>query len=889
MREPCRIFIHRLTAIFRRRGLEDDMNEELCSHLEMAVELNLCKGMSAEEARREAHREFGGIEQTKELYRDQRGLPMIETTLQDLRFGFRMLRRSPGFSILAILCLTLGIGANAAVFSWVEGILFRPYPAVTHQEQLLALTGTARGESGPTDISWPDLVDLQRSCTLVDAFIVNKIMGTTLSIGDRAERTIGSIVSANYFDAIGVHPLLGRGFEPGEDTGRNAHPMTVISYQLWQGRFKGDPQIIGKTQRLNGVMHTIVGVTPEGFYGTFVGWGMQFWVPASMEETFEAGGYKLEDRGARWIEAYVRLKPGVTREQGQQEISAVAKRLEADYPDTNRGRGIKLWPLWQTPFNNAGTLLPTLEIMLAVVVFVLLIACANIGNLLLVRSFARRREMTIRLAIGAGRGRLLKQLLTEGLILSAFGAAGGLLVAHWCRHALVLFFPARAGVAMHLPGEIDWRVLALSAGVCLLATLVLGLVPAMQSGRIDLAAALKSESAGVVGSRGTAWVRSGLVLVQVSLSFVLLVGAGLLLQSLQKIRTASPGFSTHGVLFTAVDLVSAGYDAKRARNLQDELMDRVQALPGVESAAFARVTPLGYGSYSSSPIAVDGYQPPPEEQPAAQYNEVGPGYFGTMGIPLVSGREFTRADDEQAAPVAIVNETMAAKYWRGRSPLGERVQVKGRWMLVVGVAKDSKYQNVRETPKPFFYVPRRQNFSVGAGLYIRTRLTAETMAAALARDVRALDANLAPYEMITLQEQVDRSTSPQQVAVTLVGILGALALLLAVIGLYGVMAYAVSQSTREMGLRMALGANASNLLWLVMSRGLGLTAGGVLLGAAVSLALTTLLGNLLYQVSPRDPLAFGSAFVVMTIASLAACFLPAWRATRIDPVRALRD
>ena len=889
MREFCHIFVHRLAAIFRRRRLEDDMNEELRSHMEMAAELNLRRGMSAEEARREALRGFGGVEQTKELYRDQRGLPMIETTLQDLRFGFRMLRRSPGFSILAILCLTLGIGANAAVFSWVEGILFRPYPAVTHQEQLLALTGTARGESGHTDTSWPDLVDLQRSCTLVDAFIVNKIMGTTLSVGDRAERTVGSIVSANYFDAIGVHPIRGRGFEPGEDTGRNAHPVTVISYQLWKGRFKGDPQIIGKTQRLNGVMHTIVGVAPEGFYGTFVGWGMQFWVPASMEETFEAGGYKLEDRGARWIEAYARLKPGVTPAQAQQEISAVAKRLEANYPDTNRGRGIKLWPLWQTPFNNAGTLLPTLEIMLAVVVFVLLIACANVGNLLLVRSFARRHEMTVRLAIGAGRGRLLKQLLTEGLILSVFGAAGGLLVAHWCRHALVLLFPARAGVAMHLPGEIDWRVLALSAGVCLLATLVLGLVPATQSGKVDLAAALKSESAGVVGSRGTAWVRSGLVLVQVSLSFVLLVGAGLLLQSLQKIRTASPGFSTHGVLFTAVDLVSAGYDAKHARNFQDELMDRVQTLPGVESAAFARVAPLGYGSFSSTPIAVDGYQPPPEEQPTVQYNEVGPGYFGTMGIPLVSGREFTRADDEQTVLLAVVNETMAAKYWPGRSPLGERVQVKGRWMLVVGVAKDSKYQSVREAPKPFFYVPRRQNFSVGAGLYIRTPLTAETMAAALAREVRALDANLAPYEMITLQEQVDRSTSPQQVAVTLVGILGALALLLAIIGLYGVMSYAVSQSTRELGLRMALGAGASNLLRLVMSRGLALTAGGVLLGGAVALGLTRLLGNLLYKVSPRDPLAFGSAFLVMTIASLAACFLPAWRATRIDPVRALRD
>ena len=889
MREFLYILIHRLAAPFRRRRLEGDLDEELRSHLEMAAETNLRKGMSSKDARHEALRSFGGVEQTKELYRDQRGLPMIETTFQDLRFGLRMLRRSPGFSILAILCLTLAIGANAAVFSWVEGILFRPYPAVAHQERLLALTGTARGESGPTDISWPDFLDLQRSCTLFDSFFVSKIMGTTLSIGDRAERAVGSIVSANYFDAIGVHPILGRGFEPGEGSGRNAHPVTVISYALWQGRFKGDPQIIGKTQRLNGVLHTIVGVGPEGFYGTFVGWGVQFWVPTSMEEVFEAGGYKLEDRGARWIEAYVRLKPGVTAEQAQEEISSAASRLEVDYPATNRGRNVKLWALWQTPFNNAGTLLPTLEIMLAVVVFVLLIACANVGNLLLVRSFARRHEMTVRLAIGAGRGRLVKQLFTEGLILSAFGAAGGLLVAHWCRHALVLLFPARAGVAMHLQGEIDWRVMALSAGVCLLATLLLGLVPAMQTSKIDLASALKAESAGVVGGRGRAWLRSGLVLVQVSLSFVLLVGAGLLMQSLQKIRASSPGFSTQGVLVTTVDLVSAGYDAQRAQNFQDELIDRVKALPGVESAAFARMTPLSYGSFSSTPIVVDGYQAPPEELPTVLYNEVGPDYLATMGIPLVSGREFTRADDERAALVCIVNETMAEQYWRGRNPIGERVQVKDRWMQVVGVAKDSKYQSVRETPKPFFYVPRRQNFTVGAGLYIRTPLSPETVATVLAREVHSLDGNLAPYEVISLQEQVDRSTSPQLVAVTLVGVLGALALLLAAIGLYGVMSYTVSQSTRELGLRMALGADASNLLRLVISRGLALMAGGVLFGAAVALGLTRLLGNLLYHVSPRDPRAFGAAFAVMTIAALAACFLPAWRATRTDPARALRD
>ena len=377
--------------------------------------------------------------------------------------------------------------------------------------------------------------------------------------------------------------------------------------------------------------------------------------------------------------------------------------------------------------------------------------------------------------------------------------------------------------------------------------------------------------------------------MQVSLSFVLLVGAGLLLQSLHRIRNSSPGFSTHGVLDTAVNLVAAGYDVQRAQSFQDELLDRVKVLPGVQSVAFARMTPLSYGSFSSTPIAVDSYQPQPEEQLIVQYNEVGPDYFATMGIPLVSGREFTRADNEKVALVAVVNETMVARYWRGRNPIGERVQVKGRWMQVVGVAKDSKYENIREAAKPFFYVPLRQNFAVGAGLYIRTPLRPETMAAALTREVHALDANLAVYEVITLQEQVDRSTSPQQVAVTLVGVLGGLALLLATIGLYGVMSYAVSQSTRELGLRMALGAGAANLLRLVLSRGLALTAGGVALGAAVALGMTRLLGNFLYEVSPRDPMAFGSALAVMTIASLAACFLPAWRATRTDPARALRD
>jgi macrolide transport system ATP-binding/permease protein len=496
---------------FHRKQMDQELKDELRDHLEQQIKDNLARGMSPEEARYSAIRALGGITQIEQQCRDARGGHVMEDFVQDLRYGFRQLNRSRGFTALAVLCLTLGIGANAAVFSWVEGILFRPYPAVTHQERLVALAGTARGEIRPTEVSWPDFLDVRRSCTLCDQLFVSKITGSTLSVGDHAESARGSIVSANYFDAIGVHPILGRGFEADEELGSNAHPVVVISYQLWRDRFKGDPQIIGKVQRLDNVPHTIIGVAPEGFYGTFVGWAMQFWVPASMEENFESGGYKLEDRGAQWVESYVRLKPGVTRAQAQQEISAIAKRLENRYPATNRGRGIELWPLWQTPFNNAGTLLPTLQIMLAVVALVLLIACANVGNLLLVRSFARRHEMSVRLAIGASRARLFRQLLTEGLILAALGAGGGLLVAYWCRHALVLLLPARSGVAMYLPGQIDWRVTAMSAGICLGATLIVGLFPALQTRKLELAGALKAESSSVAGAGGRARMRAGLV------------------------------------------------------------------------------------------------------------------------------------------------------------------------------------------------------------------------------------------------------------------------------------------------------------------------------------------------------------------------------------------
>ncbi len=497
--------------------------------------------------------------------------------------------------------------------------------------------------------------------------------------------------------------------------------------------------------------------------------------------------------------------------------------------------------------------------------------------------------MTVRISLGAGRVRLLKQLLTEGVILSIAAAAGGLFLAYWCRDLIKLVFPASPGIMVNLPAKMDLRVLALSACVCLVTTVLFGLVPALQASKIDLAAAMKSDSGGVVGGLGRTSLRSILVLVQVSLSFALLVGMGLMLKSLRAMQNSDLGFASEAVLSTSVDMLSAGYDGPRIRNFQDQLLTRIQGVSGVESAVWSRKAPFSYRSYPSAGIAVDGFVAEPGEQPVLEYNEVGPGYLATMGIPLISGRDIALSDNETALPVAVVNEAMVRRFWRGQDPVGKRVQVKGRWLRVIGVAIDSKYSSLLETAKPFFYTPLRQGPTSGQILLIRACLAPERIAAALAREVKALDPNLAPGEVITMREQVDRMSWSSRAALELLAIFCGMALLLAGIGLYGVMSYAVSQGTRELALRIALGAGAPQLLRIVISHGLGLTLAGIGIGAALALALTRLMGSLLYQVSPRDPESFGAAFFVMVIAAVSACLLPAWRATRTDPVRALRD
>ncbi len=485
-------------------------------------------------------------------------------------------------------------------------------------------------------------------------------------------------------------------------------------------------------------------------------------------------------------------------------------------------------------------------------------------------------------------GGVTKQLITEGLLLSVMAAIGGIAVAYWCRNALVLSFPSpAAGIVIDLPGQIDWRVLLVSVAISLGTTMLFALVPAIHASRVDLSGALKSEAGGVVAGSNRSGLRSGLVLVQVSLSFVLLAGTGLLLKSVQRLQNTSPGFSTD-VIVSGADLFSAGYSLERAKAFQIQLLDRTREIPGVESATLTRLIPFSYGVFSDAQLQIDGYQPGPDEHLSSSYLEIAEDYFKTLNIPILSGREFQRTDDENALPVAIVNETMAAKYWQGRDPVGQQFRLKDRWLHIVGVAKNVNYENKLELPRPFFYVPARQNFFVSNYLLIRTRESPGAIRSALAREVQALDANVAPTAPFRVQEQVDRKGYTLRLAATLIALFGGMALFLAAIGLYAVMSYSVSQTTRELGLRMALGASVSDLLRLVMSRGLILTAAGIVIGATSALLLTRLMGNLLFRVSPRDPLAFGLAFLVMLTIALVACFLPAWRATRIDPVRALR-
>jgi predicted permease len=873
----------------RRRPTDAEIERELRDHLALEAQDLAAAGLTADVAVRTARRRFGNLALIQELTQESWGSRWFENLTQDLRFGLRTLRRTPVFTVVAIVILALGIGSNAAVSSWTAGILHHPFPAVRDQDRLVAVAGAAKGASDYDEMSWPDFMDLAKGTNGFETFFVSKITGATLTGGDRAERLVGQLVTANFFDAVGVRPLLGRGFLPGEDVGRGAHPVTVISYRLWQDHFGGRPSILGTTINYNGQPHTIVGVTPKEFLGTFVGYPMQFWLPASQQAVVDASGYKLDDRSARWVEGFGRLSPGVSLEAGQVQLNAAARRLESDHPNEDRGRGIRIFPLRDNPFDNAQELKPMLRVGALVSVLVLLIVCANIANLLLVRAMARKPEFTVRRAIGAGRGRLMRQLITEGLILAVAGTALGVLLAYASRNALGLFFAPRGGANLVFGSDFNWRVLSTTVLIGVASTLLFAVAPALQATRVDLAIAMRAAAPGAIGGKARGRLRGSLVLVQVSLSVVLLVGAGLVVRSLGRMLASDPGFETAHVTSTTINLFAAGYDTARAHRFEDDLLARAKTVTGVKTVALSRSLPFSTRPYDNAPILVDGYSPTKDEQPSADYNAVTPGYFSALGIPLVAGRDFGISDGDTSLPVAIVSRAMAERYWRNDSPVGKRLKVREKWMQVVGVVGDIEYRSLTQSPSQLFYVPLAQWRPTAVTMFLHTEAANP---AALARStvavIHAIDPNVSPYEFVSLREQVNRSTSGQQITATLLMLFGAVALFLAAIGLYGVISYMVSQSTRELGVRMALGATPSALIALVMSSGLRLTLAGIAVGVALAVGTTRLLGDMLFRVGPRDPIVFGAVILVMIVASTVACLVPAWRASRLDPVQALR-
>jgi predicted permease len=873
----------------RARPSDAEIERELRDHLALEAEEIVARGVAPGDAALLARRRFGNVTTIQELTQESWGGRWLGDLGQDARFGLRTLRRAPVFTVVAILCLALGIGSNAAVLSWTEGIIHRPFPGVRNQDRLVAIASTAKGASDYDEMSWPDFMDLARGTKGFETFFVSKITGATLTGGDRSQRIIGQLVTANFFDAVGVHPLMGRGFLPGEDVGHGGHPVTVISYRLWQDHFGGTPSIVGTTINYNGQPHTIVGVAPREFLGTFVGYAMQFWLPAAQQAVVDASGYKLDDRSARWVEGFGRLAPGVSVEAGQAQVNAVARRLESDFPNDDRGRGIRIFPLWDNPFDNAKDLKPVLRVGAFVSALVLLIVCANIANLLLVRALARKAEFTVRRAIGAARGRLMRQLITEGLLLAATGTVIGVLLAYSSRNALGLFFAPRGGITLVFGSDFNWRVLSTSALLGVASTLVFAVVPAIQATRVDLASAMRAAASGAIGGGARGRVRGLLVLVQVSLSVVLLVGAGLVVRSLARLLVSDTGFETARVTTTTIDLFSAGYDTARAHRFEDDLLARGHNTIGVRSVALSRSLPFSARPYDNAPILVDGYSPARDEQPTADLNAVTPGYFATLGILLLEGRDFSAADADTSLPVAIVSRAMAERYWRGESPVGKRLKLRDTWRQVVGVAGDIRYRSLTQAPSMLFYVPLAQRRPTAVVMFLRTDAANPVgLPSAVVGEIHRIDPNVSPFEFVSLREQVNRSTSGQQITATLLLLFAGVALFLATIGLYGVISYMVSQSTRDLGMRMALGATPTTLMALVLSSGLRLTFAGIGVGVVLALGTTRLLGDMLFHVGPRDPLVFGGVILVMTAASSIACAIPAWRAARLDPVRALR-
>jgi len=871
----------RLFGLFSRNRREREFAEELESHLAFHIEDNLRAGMSPEEARRLALIKLGGVTWTQELHREQRGLPMLETLWQDLRFGARMLRKNPGFSLIAILTLALGVGANTAIFTLLDKVLIRPLP-VEQPQQLVTFVQDASG--APAIFSYPLYAELLNHEEVLSGVVAYWQTPFSLSDGNATERVTGQIVSGNYFAVLGVRPALGRFFLPEEDRTPGTHPVVVISHALWRQRFGADPAVIGKTISLNAYRYTLIGVAPAEFTGTMRGTVNDVYVPIMMQaQTGPRREGVLENRNNNWLLLLGRLGANVSREQAQAVLATPVADAERNFSGKARDsvgdpNKVLLMDGSRGHTDRVKDLSLPLQLLMGVVGFVLLIACANVANLLLARASARRKEIAVRLAIGASRWRIVRQLLTESALLAALGGGAGLLVAYWLTRVLLGFQQQTNAVPRSFDGSLDGRALAFTLGVSLLTGIVFGVAPALQASKTDFGSSLKEELPRLsIGARRLS-LRNLLVIAQVALSLVVLIGAGLCVKSLRALQSVDTGFEPAKVVTASFDLSRSGYSEAQGRQFVAQLSERVAALPGVESVSFARIPAFSDIPWIG-PAILEGARPQPVNR-----NAINPNYFQTLGLPLAQGREFTAQDTADAPRVFIVNEAMARRFWPGQEAVGQRLN----GGVIVGVVRNSKEKGLTADTRLMLYEPLAQNYMPDLTLHVRTATPSNTLLAAVRQTVQALDAQLPVYNLQTLEQQKDGSLYSERLAAALLTLFGLLALALAAIGLYGVLSYAVTERTHEMGIRLALGAQPRDLLWLVIKQGMWLTLTGLGLGVAAAFALTRLIERLLFGVSATDPLTFVLISLLLTLVALPACWMPARRATMVNPLVALR-
>jgi predicted permease len=874
-----------------------DLDEEVRAHLDMQAQEFERHGMTPEDARAAAVQRFGHVEQIKNVYRDRRVLPLIESILRDVRYSARVLRRSPGFALMAFLTLAIGIGATTAVFSLLNRTLLQPLP-VDRPQELVALNNS--GSRGMlTLFSYPNYVDLRDRAGVFAGLIAYRFTPIGASSNGVNERLWGYLVSGNYFEVLGVRPAIGRTISRADDAQRGASPVTVISFRYWQQRFGADPGAIGQTIIVNGRKYTIVGVAPRGFFGTDVVAAPDLWFPLAMQPVIENGAPRIEDRRADTVFVLGRFAPRVRRSQAAAALDGLAAGLAREFPDINESIRVILSPPGLFGGAMRGPMLGFTGLLLVIAGLVLLLACVNLANLLLARAIDRRHEVAVRLSIGAGRIALVRQLLIESLILSSTAGAAGLMLAWWLMRTVgAMRLPIDIPLVLDLP--LDGRVLLFNIVLSIVTAVMFGLVPALQATKADLAGVLK-DSASASERHSVRW-RNALIVVQVAVSLILLTGAGLMWRALGRTQTMALGFSTSGAVEVSFDLRLQGYASAQGREMQRRLLDAVRALPGITHAALADVVPIDL-HFSRARVYPEGSVAERDARaPVAFMSRITPGYFQAMRTRLEEGRDFTDLDNQDGALVAIVNRSLASRFWQGKSALGRRLRFGGTAELgvalgatggplfhIVGVVEDSKFASFNDNGALGVYRPLAQAYSGSTSVVARTNGDVAAAIAAVRGAVRVLDPNMPIASARSFEERLSVPLLPARVTALALASFGALALVLAAIGLYGVMSYSVSSRTHEIGVRMALGAQRADVLRLVLGHSSRLIGIGVLAGIGLAALGTRLMRALLFGISPTDPVTYASVVVALCGVALLACWIPARRALRTKPLEALRS